>query len=214
MPECACGCERPARRKWASDACRRSATRPTPARLRLPFVGVAPAAGTSRSFERAMAVLLLEHDSKQEIVVAWKLSRLVNVWCARLPVKTLRALVDRESRALVDRESRPHVYRPVQYAGYKFDYLPDHFWWVKFGKKSVRIHDVWRFFGTGLESAMDDYGASDLAELMEAFRRGCVSVGVVPDRWEGPGAGASALLNSWEIKEHLATNDGRRIEDD
>lgn len=198
---CECGCGEPARRRWASDACRRRAT--PPELMRLPFLALPDNLGAS--FEVVMRRLLALPTER--IVVAYQLSRTVNEWCGRLPRKTLTDLVDRESRRVeyVDKKGKTRIaYRSVRYAGFRFDYLPEHWWRVRFGQEKVTVYDVWRLFGVPLTDALAAWEATDLADLMEQFRAGCEHVGFIPDGWDGPGRGASALLRAWEIKEHLA----------
>jgi hypothetical protein len=171
--------------------------------MRLPFVAVPDSCG--RGFEAGMRRLLaLPAD---HIVVAYKLARHVNSWCANLPRAKLVSLVDRESRRFeyLDKRGQKRTgYYPVRYAGFKFDYLPEHWWAIRFARASVRIYNVWRLFGVPLPDALAAWGALDLADLMEQFRAGCRGVGLIPDGWDGPGRGASALLSAWGIKSHLA----------
>lgn len=40
--------------------------------------------------------------------------------------------------------------------------------------------------------------------LMTRYREKCIESGITPRRWQGPGHGASVLLNAWGIKDHLS----------
>lgn len=201
--DCVCGCGAPARRKWASDACRLRARQPS--RMNLPFVEIQAGEGwtsvgdvrvESGSFLRTMRFLLDATDGKKAEYIGYRLNRMVSIWLAELPAETLSALMDREGRT---DQRNPALVWPVRYDGFKLDFLPDHFFYVKYGRRKLRIHDVWRFFGIPKEKL-----AGALPEVMDRFREGCKSVGVLPRAWEGPGSGASVLLGEWGIKDHLA----------
>lgn len=229
--DCACGCGRPARRKWASTACRDRCRR-DPSRQRhnrgyradgtkRPSRIAHEEANNARRQERssggragrlARPFFALPEIAETDLAhacirLAARVPRDVEIVCWGLDAVVARWCAAEPPdvlTAIVDRQSRidpAHPYQPP---------------WLTLGP--VKVDYLPKHFlrfqpPSGRAIVVNEVAKffadreppADLAAAMEQFRRDCAAAGVLPRAWHGPGQGASALLGAHNVKEHLCS---------